>query len=128
MTEYTPPGRPSAWTLPATTDSADLIAILQAFADDTMNAAGDTVTGDYTITGTVDMSDPQKGGVALITGADVGVLKVCTSGTRPGSPGVGQMIYETDTLKTLQWDGAGWASVSGSGSAGWDTIFLTMGA
>lgn len=35
---------------------------------------------------------------------------VCTSGTRPSSPGVGQTIYETDTGKELMYYGAttGW--------------------
>lgn len=33
---------------------------------------------------------------------------VCTSGTRPGSPFIGQTIYETDTSKIYIWDGAEW--------------------
>ena len=70
MTEYTPAGRPQAFTVPATTDAANLITILQAFADDAMSAKGDTVTGNYTITGTVNMSAPQKGGVALVNSTE----------------------------------------------------------
>ena len=33
---------------------------------------------------------------------------VCTSSTRPASPFEGQMIYETDTDKTLVWNGTAW--------------------
>jgi hypothetical protein len=33
---------------------------------------------------------------------------VCTSSTRPAVPFVGQGIYETDTYKTLFWNGSGW--------------------
>lgn len=33
---------------------------------------------------------------------------VCTSTTRPTNPFEGQMIYETDTDKTLFWNGSAW--------------------
>jgi hypothetical protein len=33
---------------------------------------------------------------------------ICTSSTRPASPFVGQQIYETDTKRTLTYDGASW--------------------
>jgi hypothetical protein len=33
---------------------------------------------------------------------------VCTSGTRPSSPGEGWTIYETDTDRQLTYDGSGW--------------------
>lgn len=36
------------------------------------------------------------------------VVIVCTSGTRPGSPVEGMVIYETDTDKCLTYDGATW--------------------
>jgi hypothetical protein len=36
------------------------------------------------------------------------VVIVCTSGTRPSSPGEGWTIYETDTDKILTYDGSGW--------------------
>lgn len=39
---------------------------------------------------------------------------VCTSTTRPGSPYDGQVIYETDTDKTLVWNGTGWVYLSTS--------------
>lgn len=36
---------------------------------------------------------------------------ICTSATRPTSPVVGQMIYETDTQLTLQYYGTGWGPI-----------------
>ena len=39
---------------------------------------------------------------------------VCTSSTRPASPYDGQVIYETDTDKTLVWNGTGWVFLSTS--------------
>jgi hypothetical protein len=33
---------------------------------------------------------------------------VCTSSTRPASPYAGQTIFETDTNKTLVWNGTAW--------------------
>jgi hypothetical protein len=39
---------------------------------------------------------------------------VCTSSTRPASPYDGQVIYETDTDKTLIWNGTGWVFLSTS--------------
>ena len=39
---------------------------------------------------------------------------VCTSATRPASPFDGQVIYETDTDKTLVWNGSGWVFLSTS--------------
>jgi hypothetical protein len=37
---------------------------------------------------------------------------VVTSSTRPGTPWSGQLIYETDTERTLVWDGTVWEPVS----------------
>ena len=37
---------------------------------------------------------------------------VCTSGTRPTAPYEGQVIYETDTDKTLVWNGSAWLFLS----------------
>lgn len=42
---------------------------------------------------------------------------VCTSSTRPASPYEGQVIYETDTDRTLVWNGTAWVDVS-TGKAG----------
>lgn len=42
---------------------------------------------------------------------------ICTSGTRPGSPAEGYQIYETDTNKTLVYDGASWWTIGIAGSA-----------
>lgn len=39
---------------------------------------------------------------------------VCTSSTRPASPYEGQVIYETDTDKTLVWNGTAWVFLSTS--------------
>ena len=39
---------------------------------------------------------------------------VCTSATRPASPFDGQVIYETDTDKTLVYNGTGWVFLSTS--------------
>lgn len=39
---------------------------------------------------------------------------VCTSTTRPASPYNGQVIYETDTARTLVWNGSGWVFLSTS--------------
>jgi hypothetical protein len=39
---------------------------------------------------------------------------VCTSSTRPASPYDGQVIYETDTDKTLVWNGSAWVFLSTS--------------
>lgn len=39
---------------------------------------------------------------------------VCTSSTRPASPYDGQVIWETDTDKTLVWNGSAWVYLSTS--------------
>lgn len=39
---------------------------------------------------------------------------VCTSSTRPASPYEGQVIYETDTDRTLVWNGSAWVFLSTS--------------
>ena len=39
---------------------------------------------------------------------------VCTSSTRPATPYEGQVIYETDTDKTLIWNGSAWVYVATS--------------
>jgi hypothetical protein len=105
MAEYTPAGRPSAFTLPDGPNAANLITILQAFADDAMSAKGDTVTGNYTITGTVNMSAPQKAGVALVDLSSVETLtnktltapKIATILTNAGAATL-TLPTSTDTL------------------------------
>lgn len=42
---------------------------------------------------------------------------ICTSSTRPGSPFLGQHIYETDSNKTLAWNGTEWLDVTEPKSA-----------
>lgn len=48
--------------------------------------------------------------MGIDAGYGIGSLKpgVCTSTTRPVSPYNGQSIYETDTKRTLTWDGSNW--------------------
>ena len=38
---------------------------------------------------------------------------VCTSTTRPTAPYDGQVIYETDTDRTLVWNNSAWVSLFG---------------
>lgn len=121
MAEYTPAGRPSAFTLPNGASAADLIVILQAFADDTVNVHGDEMTGDYTITGIVDATGMKFAGV---TGQ---LVTICTSGTHPGVGANYPLIYETDTNAVLGWNGSTYAAIAGSG-AGYSSRFLLMGA
>ena len=68
------------------------------------NAHGDTVTGNFTITGTVNMSSPQKGGVALpvlgsSTPADVGTASAGSASTAAKSDHVhGQAAATTSAI------------------------------
>ena len=50
---------------------------------------------------------------------------VCTSSTRPASPYDGQVIYETDTDKTLVWNGTGWVFLSTSRANAGGLDFIT---
>jgi len=43
---------------------------------------------------------------------------ICTSSTRPTTPYEGQVIYETDTNRTLVWDNAAWISLAQSAGSG----------
>lgn len=47
------------------------------------------------------------------------LITICTSTTRPASPVTGRRIFETDTLKTLVWDGASWVELGKLGP--WQT-------
>jgi hypothetical protein len=51
---------------------------------------------------------------------------VCTSSTRPASPFEGQVIYETDTKKTLVYNGSAWGIISDV--SGWTTYTPTITA
>ena len=51
---------------------------------------------------------------------------VCTSSTRPASPYQGQVIYETDTKKTLAYSGSAWDILSDMGA--WTTWTPTITA
>jgi hypothetical protein len=44
------------------------------------------------------------------------ITVVCTSSTRPGSPVIGQEIFETDTLRSLIYNGTAWVIVSQLGA------------
>ena len=66
----------------------------------------------------------------LHVNTDVKHVLVVTSGTRPGSPSEGQIIYETDTDSFFGWDGTEWAAIGGGGGAtggGDDEIFYENG-
>lgn len=41
---------------------------------------------------------------------------ICTAATRPGSPFAGQQIFETDTKKTLNYDGTDWWTIAIAGN------------
>ena len=55
-------------------------------------------------------------------------VNVVTSGTRPGSPSAGEIIFETDTTLYYGWNGTAWAAIGGSGGAGLQDVFFLMGA
>jgi hypothetical protein len=66
----------------------------------------------------------------LHVNTDVKHVLVVTSGTRPGSPADGQIIFETDTDSYFGWSGAEWAPIGGGGGAtggGDDQIFYENG-
>jgi hypothetical protein len=48
----------------------------------------------------------------------------CTSTTRPTSPFVGQLIFETDTDRSWSWNGAVWLA---PGTTAWQTVTLGAG-
>jgi len=48
----------------------------------------------------------------FIEGGKIGAVGVaCTSGTRPSAPIVGEIAFETDTLRCIQWNGTGWVGL-----------------
>ena len=49
---------------------------------------------------------------------------ICTSSTRPASPFVGQQIYETDTSKSLIYNGTAWVQTENLGA--WTTYTPTL--
>lgn len=67
--------------------------------------------GDLNITGTL---TAETG--AMFTGP--GAVTVCTSGTRPGTPTEGQVIYETDTNSYWGWRGSMWLPIGGGATGG----------
>lgn len=53
---------------------------------------------------------------------------VCTSSTRPALPYQGQVIYETDTAKTLVWNGSAWVFLSTGTTSGVGMTQVTSGS
>lgn len=49
---------------------------------------------------------------------------VCTSTTRPSNPYEGQMVYETDTDRTLFWNGSAWYP---TWNVAWGVVSTTAG-
>jgi hypothetical protein len=64
----------------------------------------------------------------LHVNTDVKHILVVTSGTRPGSPSAGQVIFESDTALYYGWNGTAWAPIGGAGGAGLQDVFFLMGA
>ena len=64
----------------------------------------------------------------LHVNTDVKHVLVVTSGTRPGSPSAGQVIFESDTALYYGWNGTAWAPIGGAGGAGLQDVFFLMGA
>ena len=50
---------------------------------------------------------------------------VCTSSTRPTNPYEGQLIYETDTNRTLVYDNAAWVVIANASATGFPTSLDT---
>jgi hypothetical protein len=40
-------------------------------------------------------------------------ITTCTNATRPSSPSVNQIIFETDTYNMLAWNGTAWSDITG---------------
>lgn len=51
------------------------------------------------------------------------VVTICTSTTRPATPTTGRHIYETDTGRTLVFDGTYWQTVGGGAWGTWTPSF-----
>jgi hypothetical protein len=65
-------------------------------------------------------------GVSTLDGA-VGAA-VVTSGSRPVSPFSGQVIFETDTLRSYVYDGSDWKALGAVAGGEIASTFLLMGA
>lgn len=68
---------------------------------------GGGILGDDLILTTRGGSDINAGDVRGPQGPASGAT-ICTQLTRPASPGLGQIIYETDTRRTYVWNGTYW--------------------
>ena len=67
----------------------------------------------------LELAPSQVTGTAIVAN-DVHLISFVTSGTRPGSPTEGQVIYETDTDTYFGWKGSSWLPIGG-GATGGDT-------
>ena len=104
----------------------------ETLTNKTVNLASNTLTGtkaqfntacsdaDFaTLTGTETLTNKTLTTPLLSDGTYV---KNCTSTTRPSSPTVGQVIYESDTKNLRYWDGTTWIYL------GYDTGWVTISA
>lgn len=64
------------------------------------------VSASLTVSGSGALGDPYH--------LETNAFSTVTSSTRPGSPFVGQWIWETDTGRELVWDGTAWRLIGGT--------------
>lgn len=97
---------------------AEVPPLIDAHNDETTDVHGIddtsvlvTETGNHSVSGVW-----TAGGGGVFAG--VGAVTICTSGTRPGSPVEGQVIYETDTDAYYGWRGSIWLPIGGGATGG----------
>lgn len=87
---------------------------------DTQTLSNKTLAGG-TVSGTLSAT-----GAGKFQG--LGAITIVTSSTRPGSPGEGQVIYETDTDLFWGWKGSSWSPIGGGAKGGGtDDVFYENG-
>ena len=75
----------------------------------------------------LELAPGQITGTAVVAG-DVHLITFVTSGTRPGSPTEGMIIYETDTDLYFGWKGSAWSAIGGGATGGGtDDVFYENG-
>jgi len=94
------------------------VSIANGFTAVAGTVTGGMVAGSFTTAGTAT--------AARFSGH--GVVTLCTSSTRPGSPSSGDLIFETDTALYYGWSGSAWAAIGGGGGSNISDIFFLMGA
>jgi hypothetical protein len=65
----------------------------------------------------LELAPGQITGTAVVAN-DVHLITFVTSGTRPGSPTEGMIIYETDTDLYFGWKGSAWSPIGGGATGG----------